>query len=543
VRFRELWRLSDKVLKEITFQSIFSLRAGSALPTRGTADIKRLVRNAEVNTLLSKILTAVFIGIFGFSVFLPFTSITRPTGPPKELALMGSASAFLASVLFLTVFMGLQVATSILSSKIADALTPLPMTKRDVSNIIFICFARTFDIPLATAAVVFLSGYFLVGGTLLGGFIALMAVLVAEAFALALTVGMARFFYSRVAGSGGRSRWRIVLRLAFMLVWVLPTLGAYLVINLASEIVVVFASFSQGLANLPLLTLIYPFSFGYLLSRATYLTAGNTLTLTASVFASSAYATLALYVLRWVTRTIREVGGKGLDAAKRETVKDTFIRPQTAWLGIIRKDLRIASRSPSYASLFLLPALQAVILAISFPTLELGFGAELGLLTGVSMMTLMLPPTMFLIEGLASTYTKSLPMTKRTVIFAKTALTALTYAVSMLALFVASQFVGGDLTDMLTFGAVHTLSIVAASMLELVLLARKFWKDGFGTGNLYSRLTTFVLIILPGLVLVWTPIAAALTAFFLDPTLVLPAFLASALTEFAIMTLVAYKQK
>jgi hypothetical protein len=224
-------------------------------------------------------------------------------------------------------------------------------------------------------------------------------------------------------------------------------------------------------------------------------------------------------------------------------VKDTIIKPQSAWFGIVRKDVRIASRSPSYASLFFLPALQAVILAISFQTLELGFGAELGLLTGVSMITLMLPPTMFLMEGLASTYTKSLPMRRRTVIFAKTALTTLTYAVSMFAFLVASRFVGRDLTNMLTFGAVHTLSIVAASMLELVLLARRFWKEGFGTGNIYSRLTTFIIVILPGLALVWIPIIAALAAFFTGSALVLPAFVAAASIEFSVMVGVSYRQR
>ena len=194
--------------KEISFQSIFSLRVGSSLPQRGKTDIKRLIKNARVSSLISKLLTTFFIAVFGFTVFLPMTGFVHSSAPPlpNDVVIVGSVSAFLAVVLFLIVFMGLQVSTAFVSSKISDILGALPLSKREVSNIIFVCFLRMFDIPLITGVVVFLSAYFLVGGSLLGGLFSFLAVIVSEIFALALTIASARFFYSRIAAGGGRSK-------------------------------------------------------------------------------------------------------------------------------------------------------------------------------------------------------------------------------------------------------------------------------------------------------------------------------------------------
>jgi cellulose synthase/poly-beta-1,6-N-acetylglucosamine synthase-like glycosyltransferase len=86
----------------------------------------------------------------------------------------------------------------------------------------------------------------------------------------------------------------------------------------------------------------------------------------------------------------------------------------------------------------------------------------------------------------------------------------------------------------LTFGAIHLFSVAAATMLELIILTNKFWKEGFAIGNIYARLTTYILIILPGLAVVMIPIIAALATFLLAQSLTLAVFLGIAVTEFAV---------
>jgi hypothetical protein len=402
-----------------------------------------------------------------------------------------------------------------------------------------------FDIPLAAGVVVFLSAYFLVGGSILGGLLSLVAILISEIFALALTIGSARFFYSRVAGGGGRSRWQTLVRVVFMIVWILPTFGAYIIINFAGSIVQSFASLTQSFSSIMhVLVLIFPFSYGFLVSYATFFEVTDYVALSLSIAASVAYVFIAAACLRWVTRTIRTIGGGGVVAGVRGVVNDTQIRPQIPWLGIIRKDLRIASRAPSFASLFLLPAMQTIILSISFSSFsDMGLSVTLSALTGISMITLLLPPTLLSMEGLASAYTRSLPLKKRTLISAKTLLSIVTYLLSLVVLFFVAMYLKRDFSFILTYGAIHALAVSAGIMFELTVLTRKFWKEGFAVGNIYSRLTTYILILIPGFTIVLLPIIGAFVAFFFAENLVLPIFLLMASSEFAVMTAIVAYQK
>jgi len=291
-----------------------------------------------------------------------------------------------------------------------------------------------------------------------------------------------------------------------------------------------------------LLVMIFPFSFGFLVAYTSNLQASGIPTLALSAVSSVFYVVFALYCLRWVTTTIRKIGTGKIVGGIREEVKDTVIRPRGPWLGIIRKDLEIASRSPSYAVLFLLPALQVAILAVSFSSFDAGFAVTAGVLIGMSMTTLVLPPTIFSIEGLASSYTRSLPLRKRTLIVAKTLLSLVIYSLSVIALLAIALIAKRDFTLQILFGALYLFSIAAASMLELTILARKFWKEGFALGNLYARLSTFILILLPGYALAWAPIVAAFITYVLAEPLVLPVFLVVALAEFSVMSLIVHRQ-
>jgi hypothetical protein len=146
-------------------------------------------------------------------------------------------------------------------------------------------------------------------------------------------------------------------------------------------------------------------------------------------------------------------------------------------------------------------------------------------------------------EGLASAYTRSLPMKKRTLISSKTLLSIITYLISLVVLFFVAVYLHRDFAFILTYGAVHALAVSAGIMLELTLLTRKFWREGFAVGNIYSRLTTYVLILIPGFAIVMLPIITTAVGFFFAQSLALPVFLATASSEFAVMTAIVAVQK
>jgi hypothetical protein len=329
-----------------------------------------------------------------------------------------------------------------------------------------------------------------------------------------------------------------------MIVWILPTFGAYLVVSFAGNIVQFLTNSIQSLSSvLHFMVLIYPFSFGFLASYLTFPQTPDYAVLSFAIVASVAYTLAAFFCYRWVTRTVRTIGGAGAIARGKGVVTDTQIKPQIPWLGIIRKDLRVASRAPSFASLFLLPALQTIVLAISFSSLSsLTPIIILSALIGISMITLLIPPTLLSIEGMASAFTRSLPMRKRTLISAKTLLSLVTYLISIVVLFFVALYLHRNLNLILSYGLIHAFAMSAGIMLELTLLTRRFWKEGFAVGNIYSRISTYVLTLIPGFVVVAVPIFAAFAAILLGIA-VLPIFLAVGASEFAVMAATVALQK
>jgi hypothetical protein len=298
------------------------------------------------------------------------------------------------------------------------------------------------------------------------------------------------------------------------------------------------SSFSQAVV------LIYPFSYAFLVSTAAFPSTVDYTLIALSAAASAAYAILAYFCLRWVNRTVRNMGVGPMPKGPREVVKDTLIKPVTPWLGVIRKDLRVASRAPSYATLFFLPVIQTVVLALSFSSVSnLGLITALGILTGMSLLTLLLPPTLSSIEGLASAYMRHLPMGKTTLITAKTVLSTFTYVLSLVALSIVALFMRKDFSLILEYGLVHGFSVAAAVMLELLILTQKFWKEGFAVGNIYSRISTYIVIVIPGYVLASIPIITAFAASLYAPHLVLPLFLGVAVCEFTAMVAAVALQK
>jgi hypothetical protein len=85
--------------------------------------------------------------------------------------------------------------------------------------------------------------------------------------------------------------------------------------------------------------------------------------------------------------------------------------------------------------------------------------------------------------------------------------------------------------------------IAAAVMLELKILTDKFWKEGFAVGNIYSRLSTYILVLVPGFALVVLPMIVAIVTFFFVGDFVLEAFLATVVAEFISMVALLSREK
>lgn len=507
----ELWNLSKVVYKEVSFQSIFSLRSGGIIPQRDDETVFRLVKNAELNTLINKALTTIFIFVFAAVIFLPHPFKTTFMRVSDELSVTGDVSAFLSVVLFMITIMGLQVTTAFVSSHIVDFLATLPLSKSDISKIVFLCFLRMFDLPLISAAVVFVLNYGVLRGSPFGFFSSLLSIATTEIFALTLTIALSFFFYHKVSSGSNRSKLRTLLRLAYAIIWILPALGTYFIANFAAQIAQSFILLTQIFSPATyLLAFLYPFSFGFLVSYSTLYKSANVNTLSLSTISSIIYLVLAAYSLRWILIKIGKIGAAEVYSTQGVSIEEINISPKSPLFGIIQKDFRIASRSPSYSSLFFMPAVQTIVLAISFSSLgEMKFSISLAILIGVSIVTLLIPPTLFSIEDVGYAYIRSLPINWKTLIAAKTAFSLFSYGTSFLALMAVAVITGVNFWNLTTLGFVHIFSITSASIMELMMLFKEFYEKKVSLGNLYLRFYAYIPIVLLGMAVAISPLMVA----------------------------------
>ncbi|MEM1588980.1 MAG: hypothetical protein QXZ68_02895 [Candidatus Bathyarchaeia archaeon] len=214
--------------------------------------IGKVARQIEMNMLISKILVTIFVFVLAIMPLGYWSYFVMELKLAEELAVAGCVSVFLASLFFLLVMLGLQATTSLVATKAFEILGSLPVSRGDVSKIALLSFLRVFDIPLMVAFIVFPTTFSIVMHSVSGAFAALFAVVLTEIFALALTIGLSKLFYSRIVGGEGGSKYRIVMRFIYMLIWVLPSFGIYLVMNFATQILQALA---YSLTQISLVTL------------------------------------------------------------------------------------------------------------------------------------------------------------------------------------------------------------------------------------------------------------------------------------------------
>lgn len=549
MKFSELWELSGKVYNEIVFQSSFSLRMGGTLPQTGKVEknIADLVRGIRMGVWINKIIMAFFIGFIGISTLFSGTLVEFD----RELAIVSSVSTTLSIILFMMAFMGLQVTTSFVSSRVSDFLIPLSISRSDVSKIFLICFIRIFDLPLLVAALFIPVSYAFLYGSILGSLVILLSVIVTEVFALTLAVLLALSFYSRVIKGGGRSKWKTFMRILYMAMWTVATFIVYVSMSFVTQMSILVKTISQYFSFL--LSLSYPFSLGFLVSFTTMFRMSDPYVLALSLGSSLVYFALATYSSRWLVRKIVGIGSTNIVVAGGGKVVDTFIKPGPPWLGTVKKDFKIATRSPSYFGLLIMPVIQSAILSFSLvPLLSNLDGVPSGTLPPAFLfflgmpifMTLILPPSLLGTESIAYSYVGSLPLSKKILILAKTIISSIIYLISLLPLIMvillnAPSFI----IFFMAFAGFQILSVVASIIFELMFVSKFFGKD-ISSANLYLKLYLYLVPMIAAFIIAMIPVIVYFIAQFLALSNVLSlicSFSVSSL-EFVTLSLILIKK-
>jgi predicted permease len=221
------------------------------------------------------------------------------------------------------------------------------------------------------------------------------------------------------------------------------------------------------------------------------------------------YLALALWSAVWLARSVRTLLFLPVQAPVGLPTAASTLRPTGRARAVLVKDLRIASRTPGYAFLILLPILDAGALGLltyATPAQDpVASSLALGAVTSAALLATFFGPAFFAIEVIAYSYGRSLPLSNRSVILGKVALISLMYLVA------AALIVGFTLLrffepfTFVAFVLVELPAVVGAAFLELGLLFRWARRRGLAITNMYAGAWFAVAVSVPGLLMAGLP--------------------------------------
>ena len=516
--WRQAARLADVAFAEVALQATFAFRQGNPVPPK---DAGHLIERSERRVAQSKALIAALLGLLalGSAVLLRTTASQRasliPVALPVGLFQAGVLTGLVGLELALLWWTGLQALPTFLGSSALAVLEPLPVDGPTLRKVALLLYLRLFDLP----AVVVLVATPLFVGLALGlpaGLATVPASTSAVVFALALSLVTGRFFVRRIQGSrgGGGST---VVRWAYLLLWLLPAFGLLAFVTASPPFFRAVARLASHHVALTAeaLTAIYPFALAVWPPYVAGGLAGLGVPPVVPWIAISAgllYSGLVVYAGAWLVGAVAEAGFVPPSVPAAAAGSGFELRPQRPSLAVLTKDLRLASRTPGYAFLVLLPLLDAVALGLvtfaGAPGSSAARGGAVGAVSAAALLATFFGPAFFALEVIAQSYSRTLPLPSRTMALGKVALIAAIYlAAGGIVLAITALRVPAPLL-FAAFVAGELPAVVAAGLLELAILFRWARTRGMPVTNLYAGTWTILLVAIPGVIVVAAPLVA-----------------------------------
>jgi predicted permease len=513
--WQEAYRLQARTYPELAYQSVYAVRQGNVLPGGTPA---HLVTRSGRRVIESKLLVSGLLALITLGVGV----VLRP-GVEHFLAPHLASDLYDATVLSgllilelaLLWWTGIQILPTFLSSGILPTLDTLPVPSKTVERAGLLLFLRLFDLPALTvliltplaAAFAFHSAW--AGLAMVPGAVAVVV------FALALALTTGRFFVRHVQGSPGGAG-HAAVRWAYLLLWATPAFAMYGFLTFGPRFVDWMTTIAASGTSPSLLAVFAVFPFP--LAAAPGLVAGTVsaplpgasgVPATAAVVAAIVYAALTVAVAVWLAGAPAAFSRAGM-RGRPVGASVISLRPTSAAYAILTKDLRVASRTPGFAFLILLPLLNAVAIGVwtllSGPSFSDVFNIAAAAVATAALLATFFGPAFFAIEVMGFGYTRTLPLSERSLLLGKVGLITLLYLLSggiVLGIALLRVFAPGPFV---AFIAAELPAVVAAALFELGVLSWVARRRGMPITNLYSGGWWAAAVSVPGLILAGAPL-------------------------------------
>ncbi len=515
--WRNALRLSAVGYRELAFQAIYAVRMGNLLQERREVDLR--ARTAR-RVLQSKIMVATLLGFMGFvgaeALDPRIARLLAPGAPPAVYAAALISGVLLLQLSFLWTT-GLQILPTFLSTKYLPFLESLPIPPEDRTRTALLLYLRIFDLPALTILLVTPVAFGWALGSPLAGLATLPGALAVVLLALALALATGSFFVRRVQGSPA-GLGSAALRWLFLVLWAVPAFAIYAFISFSPEFLARLTALTlHPTAALTALVVAFPFPFGFL---PTLLAPGmgpagiglGPVDVAALLLAAAVYGALLTLLAAWLYRAPRAYALLLPSAPNGARRGPGPLHTTGVVTALLRKDLRIASRSPAYAFVILLPLLDALVLGLStfvgHPAPSDVFRLGASAVSTAALLATFFGPAFFATEVMGYSYTRTLPLGVRSLLAGKVSLIVLIYG---LAAFLVLSFTIARVFQpflLVAFVLAELPAVVAAALLEIGLLFRISERRGLAVTNLYTGAWWAAIVTVPGIIVAGLPLGS-----------------------------------
>ena len=292
-------------------------------------------------------------------------------------------SVFLAMTFAMVVFMNLTSSTGYFTSRVMELPSILPISKRELENLSILVFTRMFIIPI-----VLILSVFPILSLVMFGALTSLAILAACAVTVIFSVGavvfIAKWFYIKSHTADDSRLSGIVRILASLGI----AIGMILIFSIGGFMYQILEFITVLSASVPpetftFLALLFPLSFGFLVSAATYGESLHLVTMLTAVSTSAIYSLLAIVSYRRIGQSLRSVVGGGFSATRIKTIRKVSVNIISPLKSMIRKDLKLASRNIGSAMVFAIPMFLVIMM---FPMIH-GWASNEGSVRSIAVLT------------------------------------------------------------------------------------------------------------------------------------------------------------
>ncbi|MFW9907613.1 MAG: hypothetical protein ACFFEF_03485 [Candidatus Thorarchaeota archaeon] len=493
MKFSEKWRLAGIIATEVRFKGYLETNPTNLSRVKENPErIANQIRSSSrftilISAVLILTLTALTIGMVGFDVTIGAGNIRMAIG-------FGLYLLFSFVILF---FLNLTTSTGFFGSGAMKLPATLPLSRPELEYLSILSFARVFIAPAALLVSVYpIFSLFLFGPlAALSSFIGCAATV---AISMGALLGFSKWFHKKTH-SADESRMSTIVRLAATFGLVLGFLSVYMISNLMYDIVIVFVSIATevGPTLYWILTLVFPFSFGFLSSFATYGVGFGIETLALGLIAVLFYSIVAVRAFRNAGAILREVSVGGATAGRIGLMREIVMEIASPLKALVKKDLKLASKNVGSAFVFVVPIFLAFVM---YPMISFwgdGVRSMTGLVAteyanffaGISIVSIL----MFDSQG--ASIQEGLPQSTRMTLNAKTVIAFPIYVFSlvMMAVLIALQPL---FTPLLIF--IPLAQIPAGYALSLLVGGAIYWKRGGGRAVAISFTSDSSMVMIAG---------------------------------------------